>query len=131
MPSGNTLQKGTIAIRWIARIMSALVILGILLIVIGEGGFNPFEFTAIEGVMMVFFWIAFAGLIIGWKWPGLGGMVTITGILAFFIVQLIVQGNIPHGFAFEVIALPGWLFLLTYLLQKLSAGKKSEVPRDV
>jgi hypothetical protein len=82
-----------------------------LLFLIGEGGFNPFAMTADEAVLMVLFWAAIAGLVIGWWSERIGGLLTVGSIVLFYVVHRLVGGSFPKGWAFALIALPGVLFL--------------------
>jgi hypothetical protein len=99
------------------RIGSIVVLGGVLVIYIGEGAFNPFRLSITEMILVVLFWISCAGLVVGWKWEGIGGAVSTLSLLAFFFVEYIQSGNFPRGWAFEIIALPGICFLLASLLR--------------
>lgn len=97
-------------LRWIARVLSLAVVGLVLLIFVGEG-FNPLRLTAHEAVLMVCFWTAIAGLLVAWKREGLGGTLTVGGMLLFYGFHRLTSGVFPRGWAFVVIALPGLFFL--------------------
>jgi len=113
-------------LKWSPRIASIIVWALVLLIFFGEGGLNPSELREIEIVMMSLFWTSCAGLIIGWRWPGIGGMISVGFMSAFFLFESVVNGGLAHGWAFEVIAFPGWLFLLFYLVRKLKPADRQD-----
>jgi hypothetical protein len=101
---------------WIARIASVIVLAGVMVIFIGEGGFNLLKLTASEGLMITLIWLSCAGLAIGWKWPGLGGLISIGSLLVFYFVELAITGNFPKGYVYRVIALPGIFYLLSFFI---------------
>ena len=107
---------GITILRWIARIGSIIIIAGVLAIFIGEGGFNPFKLTAQEASMMVCFWGSCIGLGLAWKWEGIGGTISVSFMAIFFALEFAFSGHFPRGWAFEVIAFPGILFLTISLL---------------
>jgi hypothetical protein len=109
-------------VRWIARIISIIIILGVLAIYIGEGGFNPMKLTGSEAVMMVFFWVCVIGLVVAWKWPLVGGFISVGGMVLFIIGEVIITGHPPRGLAFETMMIPGLLFIAS---AKIASRKKA------
>ena len=102
-------------IRWVARIASGLAALLIAVIFIGEGiadGFEPLlHLTIRENAMMVAFFIVWLGLLLGWKWELAGGVMTIGGTVAFYLLDYLFSGTFPGGPFFFILASPGLLFL--------------------
>jgi len=102
-------------VRWMARVSSGLTAALILLIFIGEGldeGFDPLlHLTARETVMMVAFAAVWVGLLLGWKWELHGGLLTICGMIAFYLVDYLFSGTLPRGPFFLIFASPSLLFL--------------------
>ena len=105
-----------------ARIYGGLLAVLVLTIAIGEGFFypgnglpNPFIQplpVAIELFGMLAMWV---GCILGWKWQGVGGFLTIAGIMTFHVIEkrLWLMG------AFPLFDLAGILFLLCWWLKRL------------
>ncbi len=102
-------------IRWIARIVGLLYIAFFLLMLIGEGlsssqETNPLTFRA--GLAFVFVFIYFAGLILAWKWEGIGGWVAIGGTIGFFVT---IQ---EYSLMIFIMATPALLFLVCWYLSR-------------
>jgi hypothetical protein len=102
-------------LNWIARICSLAGIAFVLLFLFGEvlsgHGVRP---TAAE-------WIGLAlwpggvgvGLIVAWFRKGLGGVIAIGSLTAFYVWNLLERGRFPRGPYFLLVAAPGVLFLLS------------------
>jgi len=103
-------------VRWLARIIASLLFLGLLTFAIGEGfggeGFpNPVKLTLIENVLLVGMLLIAAGLPVGWKWERLGGLMILLGVGTFMIIGGVVYHRFLSGWAFWVLAIPGFLYL--------------------
>ena len=103
---GNKKSKNrTVTIlRWIARILGVLYIAFFLLMFIGEElssnqESNPIAARELMG--LVFDFVYFVGLIVAWKWEGLGGLIAAIGLVAFAI-------TIPDAaiLAYTIMAVP-------------------------
>jgi hypothetical protein len=111
-----------VGLRWAARLLAVVLVGLVVLIYVGEGGFNPLKLSSVEAVQHVFFFTALAGMILAWRWPLTGGAISIVGILMFFAVEFAVTGRLPHGL-FPLMPLPGILFLLSGIIsRRMSAG---------
>jgi hypothetical protein len=99
-------------LRWIARGASALIVGVILMIAVGEGGFNPLQLNWNEAVLMTAFWIAIAGLVVAWWSDWLGGSLAVGGMLVFYIGHRWTAGAWPAGWAFPLVAFVGSLVLM-------------------
>jgi hypothetical protein len=87
----------TNAIRWTARIIGTLFMGVFLALFIPEWvqkGTFPVASDRIP--MTVFFFLAFIGLIIAWKWEGTGGILALGSIILFTILGL-QTGDKPGG----------------------------------
>ncbi len=85
------------ALRWSARILSILSVGIFLLFAIGEG-FNPFRFTAQEAILFLFFPFGVClGMILAWRWEGLGGGITVASLAAFYLVHRLLSPGFPRG----------------------------------
>lgn len=119
--SNPTPKPGTVALtlRRIARGWSIASIGFVLLIFLGEVIFPHAEgpFRLRDLVLFVFFPIGTcAGMILAWRWEGLGGTITIGSLLAFYAALRIMDGRFPGGPFFALVAAPGLLFLLSWTL---------------
>ena len=105
----NIRAKFVTSLRWIARLLAAGLAVLIVIITIGHGG-PPNPFKQPTPVVLEFIGIAIAviGLIVGWKWPGIGGVMVLAGIGVFHIIE----GKLWLGWVFGLFALTGILYLL-------------------
>ena len=113
-------KRGITAIRWVARAWSIASIGFVLLMFIGSGleeGFNPAQFTFRDRVGLFFFPFGVRlGMIVAWRWDGLGGGITVGSLLAFYAALRVMDGRFPRGPYFALLAVPGILFLVCWLL---------------
>jgi hypothetical protein len=115
-------KRGVTAIRWIARVWSVASVGFVLLMFVGSGleeGFNPAQFTFRERVGLFFFPFGVClGMIVAWRREGLGGGITVGSLLAFYAALRIMGGRFPGGPYFALVAAPGILFLVCWLLSR-------------
>jgi hypothetical protein len=67
--------------RWTARILGTLTFLMFLAFVFGEGPPNPFKITNTEKLQFFGMIALFCGLVLAWKWEGLGGFLSVAGFV--------------------------------------------------
>jgi len=115
-------KRGVTAVRWTARLWSIASIGFILLMFIGSGlaeGFNPAQFAFRDLVGLFFFPLGVClGMIVAWRWEGLGGGITIGSLLAFYAALRVMGGRFPRGPYFALVAAPGILFLVCWFLSR-------------
>jgi hypothetical protein len=109
-------------VHWTARVTSLLLFGLVIVMVIGLGG-PPNIFRQPTPVQLEFaaMGLMLLGLVIGWAREGFGGLLVLLGLAAFNTVELAVNGRPAMG-AFPLFAVPGALFLLSALLQRI--GKR-------
>lgn len=80
-----------VGLRWTARILGiALAAPGICIVVweaIQHGVLNPFTTSLHDDLIVVAMWTMTLGLLVGWKWEGVGGLLTIAGVAMSGIVD--------------------------------------------
>jgi hypothetical protein len=108
-------------IKWIARIWSILSLAFLLLFfgasIIGSIGKDTFVFKDV--FQFVFFPIGLTiGLILAWKREGLGGIIAIGSIVGFHLQMLVKHGNPDFVLLIDLLAAPGILFILYWILSK-------------
>jgi len=112
----------TLIIRWVARAWSIASVGFILLMFIGSDlaeGFNPAQFTPRDWVGLFFFPFGVClGMIVAWRREGLGGGITVGSLLAFYATMRVMSGRFPRGPWFALVAAPGVLFLVCWLLSR-------------
>ena len=100
------------SLRWSARALSILAVSMLLVFAFGEG-LNLSRFTERELLLFAFFPLGFcAGLVVAWWRELLGGGITVASLAAFYLTDLLLSTSFPRGFAFVLLAVPGFLFLL-------------------
>jgi hypothetical protein len=115
-------KRGITVIRWIARVWSVASVGFVLLMFVGSAlaeGFNPAQFAFRELVGLFFFPFGVClGMILAWRREGLGGGMTVGSLLAFYAALRIMGGRFPGGPYFALVAAPGILFLVCWLLSR-------------
>ncbi len=104
--------------RWLARLSGLVFILFVLMMLGVFGGDEPAnEFNSnSEITIFAFFPIGYMiGLILGWKWELLGGLIVVGCIGVLFAWS---PGSTMSGPWFWVMAVPGFLFLLAWYLTR-------------
>ena len=108
-------RKSVRILRWTARILASVMAALILLIYVGEtlgeGVPSLLHMTAGEILMMFAFFALWLGLLLGWKWELLGGLLTLCAVVVFYALNFLITGIFPGGPFFLILALPSLLFL--------------------
>jgi hypothetical protein len=123
-PSACT-HRPTRIIRWTARLWSLLGIGFLLLMFLGEGGPGIGILFSTDGVLFLCFPLGVvAGMTLGWWREGLGGAITLAGLVGFYAAHWFLSGRFPGGPWFLLTAAPGFFFLLA---RGISVGSKRTV----
>lgn len=121
MKDSKNKNRTVTIIRWIARIWSIASIAFLLVMVIGHlfgsEQSNPPTFGEMVGLFFFPFGV-FIGLIIAWKWEGLGGMIAIGSIIGFHMTMLILGRSLDINPFIDGVAAPGFLFLICWFLSR-------------
>lgn len=104
-------------IELLARVGSIASITLLLMLFAGEG-LHPSQVAPREWIGLFFFPIGvIIGMAIAWWKEGVGSLVTLGSLLAFYLVYGYLMRTHLGGWAFIVFASPGFLFLLHWLLR--------------
>ena len=114
-------------IRRIARICTILyfaILIGIIILEIlnphGGAGWRPRDL-----VLAAFIPIgAFSGMVLAWRWEGLGGVLTTLSVVAFYLAMCFLDGSLPRVGVFGMLIpllIPGVLFLISWRLHRRSS----------
>jgi len=113
--SHNAHRKLVRILRWIARILASIMAAMILLFFVGEtlgeGVQSLSHMTVREIVLMFTFFALWLGLLLGWKWELLGGLLTLCAIIVFYALNILFAGIFPKGPFFIASAFPSLIFL--------------------
>ncbi len=124
--------KSAKLIRWVARIWSLVSLAFVLIFLIGYS-VSPTERLpqGVEWLIMGFFPIGVVVfMLLAWKWEKWGGILAIICFVTFYIAIYIQKGIIVRGPFVFLVAAPGFLFLISWLLgNKSKAYEKSESER--
>jgi hypothetical protein len=99
-----------VGLRWVARGVGACTVGLFTMIAAGEG-MQPLLLSRSEMLMFSALFVALAGLVIAWRHEGLGGAMSVAGVMAFYLLNFAARGRFPGGFFFPMMFLPGLLFL--------------------
>jgi hypothetical protein len=101
-------------LRWVARGWSILSLVFVTVIFVGEA-LHPTTTVPITPrdvlALPLFPLGTYLGLVLAWRWEGLGGAITIGSLLAFYVALFLMDGRFPRGPFFALVATPGVLFL--------------------
>jgi len=103
-------------IRSIARTISALLIILIVMMLIGEGVPNVREFSRGEIVSSIMFLAMVAGLFLGWWRELVGAILILGGFLLFMASEYVASGEAGMGLTFVLFPLAGALYLIYWWL---------------
>ena len=105
-------------LTWAARGLSVLVTIILLIFFIGESS-SLLDISGRDAIMLLFFPVGLlVGMIWGWVKPVVGGAIGVASIVAFYIADLLLSGNLPSGIWFLVFGLPSYLFLAAGMLER-------------
>lgn len=114
----NTISQNSFisTLRWVARFLSVLSLTLIALFLIGEGidteRVMPREWF---GLLLFPFGLVL-GMFIAWWNEALGSIISIASLLAFYLIYgYFMSGSIFQGWAFLLLGLPAFLFLICWL----------------
>jgi len=112
----SSLTKIVFVLRWVARIFGTILVLFILSQFLGAiirtGHINVIHYG--HYVMMVFFGLAQIGILIAWRWEGIGGFLGVFGVIATILLNsLWVDGPrmAQSNIAFLLWLIPSLLFI--------------------
>jgi len=116
--SDSVMEAG---LSWSARLLTIPLLGVILAIVIGEG-FDPLKLKGVEVFQMVFFWATCVGMVVAWRWPVIGGALSLGGMILFFAVAFAEKGGTPGGLLAYLMLFPGILFLADGFIRRRMAA---------
>ena len=90
METTSSLPKSVLVLRWVARILGTILVLFILSQFIGAFIRKGYINVAHPGhyVLLAFFGLAQVGILLAWRWEGIGGFLAVFGIIAFDLLNI-------------------------------------------
>ena len=124
-------RRLALAVRWIAKVCSIVSVGLILSIVVGETLYphaaSPTVLRDILGLFFLPFGVCL-GMVLAWRWEGLGGWITVGSLVAFYVLLRIADGRFPRRLFFALLAAPGALFLASWAMTEI--GKRRDRGRN-
>jgi len=96
--------------RWTARLVSVALLALLVAFAVGEGLPNPLGQPIVVNLLSVAMLTMMVGLIIAWKWEGVGGLLILGGFGFFAAVNHGIRLNVVFG----PMVVTGLLFLLCW-----------------
>ena len=111
------------ALLWIARVLGGLVVLLFIVVTVFDLLSPQRSFpTPLECFQLSLFPIGVCvGYLVGWRWPLVGGVVSLACMVAFFFVMSASGSPVHRVPAFYPFSVPGLLFLLYGFLARARA----------
>ena len=103
-------QDVSVVTRWIARFIALSLVLITVIFVTGSG-LDVGGADLSHKLQMGAFAVMFLGLLLAWKWEGVGGALTLAGLALFLLLDYLLFGAFLKFWVFLVFAIPGVLFL--------------------
>ena len=104
--------------RWTARAISVPLFGLVFVLLLGDGVSNPLNATMRENLLGAIVLILGIGLVIGWKWEGLGSFLVFGGLVLFAIVD--------RGLLLGIVIMPwlvtGLLYLVCWWIRPVQKG---------
>jgi hypothetical protein len=112
-------------LRWAARVIAILFVTFFLVMFIGEGGIwsqpKDLPLGMRDYALLSLYALFFIGLLIGLRWEGLGGLIS----LVFMAIHIVILASEGHNIViFYFFLLPGILYLLSWYFHRKLAQKQ-------
>jgi hypothetical protein len=117
-------RQAAVIARWTARVAGTLMALFFLAFFVGEGFPNIFRLPWRESLSVLTISAVVAGLLLAWKWEGLGGAVTLAAIVLMPLIGMRGTGLFLFPAAIGLLHMVCWWRLR-------SVGVGWEVPRKI
>jgi len=115
-------------IGWTARLLSILS-LGVILIFVIGNRFSPSSLRPVEAILFLFFPVGLCvGMVVGWWREAQGAVITLISVAGFYLLSFFVSGRFPKGPYFLIVALPGLVFLISWLQNKRRPERQRAEP---
>lgn len=101
-------------IKWTARIIALGILVFVLPFYFGYGNPLPFarsEYSLWENVALIVMPLVFIGLMLGWRYPKIGGGLVLISVVVVFIVGFLTDATFSANLAVPII--PGLLYLIS------------------
>lgn len=105
-----TREQTMTVVRWTARTLGTLVLGLLVVLAIGEGVPNPCTQPLSVNLLSLGLLTMVAGLLVAWRWEGIGGSLILGGLAFFVSVNHGIRPNAVFGTFFLV----GVLYLLCW-----------------
>lgn len=104
------------ASRWFARVASLGVLYAVANHFARTGIPDPWEASTPQILAAFFLTVGAAGLVIGWRWEGAGGIVAVSSGVLGLLVSLLGSAEADPGWTPSSVAVCGFLFMLSRAL---------------
>jgi hypothetical protein len=121
----STARQAAVIARWTARIAGTLMALFFLAFFIGEGFPNIFRLPWRESLSVLTIGAVVAGLLLAWKWEGLGGALVLAAVGLMPLIGMM------RGIGFFLVPAAIGLLHVVCWWRLRSAGAGWEVPRKI
>jgi hypothetical protein len=131
MTSSNSQRRTVTILRWVARVWSIPILIITVLIIIAPDPnvVQPVPLT--EWIELSLFGLAILGLLIAWRWEGLGGILALTGILAQAVAFRMFRGVwFVQTIPIILLGAPAVFFLVAWWLSRDMKRTIPAVPNE-
>lgn len=120
----------TFLLKWTARTGTVICVTALGAVYLGEG-FGPLQPAGDEWIRLLLFPGGLVvGLVLGWRWEGIGSLIALGSLAAFYIVYPAwLTGGPWQWAAFGAFAVPAFLYLADWLLSILPTVRRDHPVR--
>ena len=111
MTSKTWARAAVVGLRWLARVYGLLLV-GLAVVFAIGWGLNPFTLPPVTLVYFGLLTVALVGLLVAWRWELTGGLMTVSGMVAFGLWGVVECGRWGwSGWVFWSVLAVGVLFV--------------------
>lgn len=108
-------KNGAMLLRWLARLLSVLLVSFIMVFVIGEAHLRVMPvIRGTHGMCLVFPFGLCLGVLLAWRWELAGSLLALVSTAIFSVSEAVQTGKRRHAMSPLLFALPAVLFLVSW-----------------
>jgi len=132
MPEDSNSNPSAVILRWIARGISLVILVVVLLITFmspSESGASATELVApIEWAALGMYGLSVVGLLVAWRWERLGALLALLGVIGHDVLFYLAKGFQPAYLAGNLIIamiflLPACLYVIDWWMSRPQVGE--------
>ncbi len=114
-------------LRWITRVVSSVFIIGVIIVLVGEG-VGESKIASSDWLRFFYFPLGvILGFIVGWKYELVGGLISIVSLaMYFFVYSIRISEQIPNFAVLGIFLFPAILYVICGIYAYYAIGSLDE-----